>query len=84
MSGVGISSIYILDLKGRVLITRSYRGDLSTEIYDNYNQKILEFDENTIKPIFLDNDGNSFFHVRFNNLIFIAVAKGYLKQIILF
>jgi hypothetical protein len=37
MSGVGLSSIYILDLKGRVLITRSYRGDLSNEIYDNYN-----------------------------------------------
>ena len=44
---LGISSIYILDQKGRVLITRSYRSDLSTTIYETFNKKLLEYDEYT-------------------------------------
>ena len=44
----GISAIYILDHKGRVLITRSYRGDLAINIHDVFNKKLLEYDEYTI------------------------------------
>ncbi len=44
----GISAIYILDHKGRVLITRSYRGDLPVNIHDIFNKKLLEYDEYTI------------------------------------
>lgn len=45
----GISAVYILDKKGRVLISRHFRPDLPTNIYDVFNKKILEFDEYTIK-----------------------------------
>ena len=48
---LGISSIFFLDLKGRVLITRHYRGNMKSDIYDGFNLKILEFDENNLKPI---------------------------------
>ena len=53
----GVSSIYILDQKGRVLITRSYRSDLPANIHENFNKKLLEFDEYTIKPVIMDKDG---------------------------
>ena len=53
----GISSIYILDQKGRVLITRSYRSDLSATIYETFNKKLLEYDEYTQKPIIMDKEG---------------------------
>ena len=45
----GISAIYILDKKGRVLISRHFRPDLPTNIYDIFNKKILEYDEYTLK-----------------------------------
>ena len=45
----GISAIYILDKKGRVLISRHFRPDLPTNIYDVFNKKILEYDEYTLK-----------------------------------
>lgn len=45
----GISAIYILDKKGRVLISRHFRPDIPGNIYDIFNKKILEFDEYTLK-----------------------------------
>lgn len=50
----GISAIYILDKKGRVLISRHFRPDLPTNIYDVFNKKILEYDEYSLKYIFID------------------------------
>lgn len=45
----GISAIYILDKKGRVLISRNFRTDISSNIQDIFNKKILEYDDYTIK-----------------------------------
>lgn len=45
----GISAIYILDKKGRVLISRAFRTDVSSNIQDIFNKKILEYDDYTIK-----------------------------------
>ena len=32
----GISAVYILDQKGKVLITRAYRADVPTNIHEKY------------------------------------------------
>ena len=45
----GISAIYILDKKGRVLISRYFRTDVPPNIQDTFNKKILEYDDYTIK-----------------------------------
>jgi AP-1 complex subunit mu len=50
----GISAIYVLDKKGRVLISRHFRPDLPTNIYDTFNKKILEYDEYSLKPLIKD------------------------------
>lgn len=71
----GISAIYILDHKGRVLISRSYRGDLPINIHDIFNKKKLEYDEYTIEPILRDKDGHTFYYKHHNNLIFLAITK---------
>lgn len=60
----GISAIYILDHKGRVLISRHYRGDLISNIHENYNKKVLDFDEQSTPPVIEDQNGNFFFHKR--------------------
>lgn len=71
----GISAIYILDHKGRVLITRAYRADAPYNSHEKFNQKMIENDEITTKPVFIDNDGTSYFYTRVNNLMFLAVSK---------
>jgi DNA-binding transcriptional regulator/RsmH inhibitor MraZ len=37
----GISAVYILDKKGRVLISRAFRSDFSPNIQDIFNKKIM-------------------------------------------
>lgn len=70
----GISSIYILDQKGKVLITRAYRADVPLNIHEKFNQKLLEFDETTLKPVILDNE-ITFYFLKYNNLTFLAVSR---------
>jgi DNA-binding transcriptional regulator/RsmH inhibitor MraZ len=45
----GISAIYILDKKGRVLIWRAFRTDVASNIQDIFNKKMMEYDDFTIK-----------------------------------
>ena len=49
----GISALYILDKKGKILVTRAYRNDVPHYINDKFNQKIIEFDENSMEPLFM-------------------------------
>jgi len=70
----GISSIYILDQKGKVLITRAYRADVPLNIHEKFNQKLLEYDETTLKPVILDNE-IIFSFIKYNNLTFLAVSR---------
>ena len=71
----GISAIYILDHKGRVMISRSYKGDVSSNVYESFNKKMLEYDEGTSNPVIEDGIGNIFFFKRVKNIIFLLVSK---------
>ena len=71
----GISAIYILDRKGRVLINRCYKGDLPINIHDIFNKKLLEYDEFTLKPILRDKYGHTYFYIQHNNLYFLAISR---------
>lgn len=71
----GISALYILDKKGRVLISRHFRPDLPSNIYDAFNKKILEYDEYTLKPIIKSKDNNLFYFHKHNDLNLVAVSR---------
>lgn len=78
----GISALYILDKKGRVLISRHFRPDLPTNIYDVFNKKILEYDEYTLKylapyirPIIKDKDNHLFYFHKHNDLNLVAISR---------
>eukprot|EP01017_Pseudomicrothorax_dubius_P036380 TRINITY_DN5201_c0_g1_i10.p2 TRINITY_DN5201_c0_g1~~TRINITY_DN5201_c0_g1_i10.p2 ORF type:complete len:433 (-),score=133.73 TRINITY_DN5201_c0_g1_i10:1826-3124(-) len=79
----GISAVYILDQKGKILITRHYRADLPVNIHEKFQQKVLELDENHLKPIILEDD-ISFYHLRHNNLIFLAASKRNSNALVVF
>lgn len=62
---MGLSSLYILDLKGRILISRAYRADVPANANEIYQKKILEMDELTLKPVIYDEEHQvAFIHIR--------------------
>jgi AP-1 complex subunit mu len=52
----GISAIYFLDKKGRPIIFRNYRGEVTQDISSNFQKKVLELEESNMKPLFSIND----------------------------
>lgn len=57
-----ISALYILDRKGKIIISRDYRGDVRPSCVDRFVNHILEEDEMNVKPIFED-DGINYIYV---------------------
>ncbi len=68
------SAIFILDLKGKVVISRNYRGDVPMSTIDKFSRHLLEDEEAQMKPVFTD-DGYTFMYVRHTNLYLVAVTK---------
>lgn len=67
---MGISSIYIMDQKGRVLISRAYRADVPYKTHDIFQQKLLALDDLSLKPIIVDEENQVvFLHLRHQNII---------------
>lgn len=59
------SALYILDLKGKVLISRDYRGDTPFNVIDKFVKRITTTEEEegaNIEPVFEDS-GYSFAHI---------------------
>lgn len=75
MSGLGCSAIYFLDQKGKIIISRDYRGDVGTNITDRFQRKVLELDERTLKPVFTERD-TTFIWIRVNNIYIVTISKG--------
>lgn len=75
MSAQGISSIYFLDQKGKIIISRDYRGECSASITDKFQRKVLELDERLIKPVFTEKD-TTYIWIKVNNIYMVSVAKG--------
>lgn len=75
MSAQGISAIYFLDQKGKIIISRDYRGECTASITDKFQRKVLELDERLIKPVFTEKD-ITYVWIRVNNIYMVSVAKG--------
>jgi len=71
------SAIFILDLKGKVLISRNYRGDIPIRKIEKFMPLVLaaEEEEQTLSPILSTEDGVNFLYVKHNNLYLLAMTK---------
>jgi len=67
-------ALYILDLKGKVIISRNYRGDLPNNVAQRFISKILEEEDVIVKPV-VEDEGLSFVYVKHNNLYLMAVSE---------
>ena len=70
----GISGIYILDKKGRVIIFRNYRGEVNQDISENFIDQVLELDESNMKPAFTINNVH-YIWTKHQNIYIVAVGK---------
>ncbi|KAJ3043669.1 AP-1 complex subunit mu-1 [Rhizophlyctis rosea] len=71
------SAVFILDLKGKVLISRNYRGDIPMTAVEKFMPLVLqvEEEEQTPTPIISTEDGINFLYIRHSNLYLLAMTK---------
>ena len=72
------SALFILDLKGKVIIYRDYRGDVPISYADRFIEKIAELeDEGKASPIIHDDDGGgvTYLYLQHSNVYILAVTK---------
>ena len=70
----GISAIYFLDRRGRIIIFRNYRGEVNQDISDNFIQQVLELDEANMKPTFTINNVH-YCWIAHQNIYIVTVSK---------
>lgn len=69
------SAIFFLDLKGKVLISRNYRGDVDMNAIDKFMPILMDREEEgSLNPILRHSD-TTFAFIKFNNLYLVSVTK---------
>jgi len=72
---MGVSAVFALDLKGKVIIARDYRGDVALNCTDRFTQHLADVEsESELTPIWEDN-GVTYAYVQHNNLYLLAVTR---------
>lgn len=70
---LGVSSLCLLDKKGKSLLFRNYRRENLEGLIDTFNQRFLEADQESASPLIVHND-LVFFHVAHENIRLVALA----------
>nr|GEY12557.1 AP-1 complex subunit mu-2 [Tanacetum cinerariifolium] len=73
---MAVSALFVLDIKGRCLISRHYRGDISSVEAERFFSKLLENEEDIEAqgPVVFDN-GVSHIFIRHNNVYLMSVSR---------
>lgn len=69
------SAVFILDAKGKVLISRTYRGDVSgNSVIEQFLPLLLDEEVGAACPVVRSGDTN-FLYIRHNNLFLVATTR---------
>jgi hypothetical protein len=72
---MSVSAIFVLDVKGRILIYRDYRGDVSTKFAEKFMSKVNESeDSGKLSPI-LHDEGVTYIYLQHSNVYLLAVTR---------
>ncbi len=63
---MSISSIYILDKKGNILINRNYKADTDSETIEKFQKKLLSLNERTYSPFIVDEENNCMYTIHYH------------------
>ncbi len=70
-----MSAIFFLDIKGRVIVYRDYRGDISPKYAERFMAKLNELEENSKQAPILYDEGVSYIYLQVSNLYLLAVTR---------
>lgn len=71
---MSISCLYFLDTKGKVLISRNYRGDVDTNVIEKFLPCLTDKeDEGVVSPI-VQTDGCAFMYIKHSNMYLVAAS----------
>ncbi|KAF4112275.1 adaptor related protein complex 1 subunit mu 3 isoform X1 [Onychostoma macrolepis] len=69
------SAIFILDLKGKVLICRNYMGNVDTNVIDNFMSIMMKREEDAdLSPVVI-HGSTHFLWIKHSNLYLVAITK---------
>lgn len=68
------SAVFFMDLKGKILISRNYRGDVSRAQAEKFSQVMQETDPTELRPVFTV-DGVSYIYIQHNNIYIVALTR---------
>uniref|UniRef100_A0A1I7SA74 MHD domain-containing protein n=1 Tax=Bursaphelenchus xylophilus TaxID=6326 RepID=A0A1I7SA74_BURXY len=69
------SAIFILDLKGKVIISRNYRGDIDMNVIDKFIPILVDMEEEgTLTPI-INHEDITFAFIKYNNIYVVAISQ---------
>lgn len=72
---MSVSAIFILDVKGRILIHRDYRGDVSTKFAERFMSKVNESEDvGKLSPV-LHDEGVTYIYLQHSNVYLLAVTR---------
>ncbi|KAE8972750.1 AP-1 complex subunit mu-1 [Phytophthora rubi] len=69
-----LSAVFITDLKGKVIISRNYRGDIPMSASTKFTRYVQDKDDSEQRPVFTE-DGYTFVYLKHNNLYLMTVTK---------
>eukprot|EP00294_Goniomonas_avonlea_P008775 CAMPEP_0114548486 /NCGR_PEP_ID=MMETSP0114-20121206/5005_1 /TAXON_ID=31324 /ORGANISM="Goniomonas sp, Strain m" /LENGTH=417 /DNA_ID=CAMNT_0001733075 /DNA_START=13 /DNA_END=1263 /DNA_ORIENTATION=+ len=68
------SAVFIIDLKGKVIISRNFRGDIPMNCAERFASLIIDEEDEARPPVFVDH-GVTYCYVKQNNLYLLAVTQ---------
>jgi len=72
---MSMSAVYILDLKGKSLISRNFRGDIETSVIEKFLPLVLEQEEESVTSPIVVSGPVTFVYIKYNNLYIAATTK---------
>ena len=69
------SCIHILDSRGKVLISRDYRGEVPMSAADEYSARLAEMDVQDETPIYTDEDGVTYACSRHEGIMLLSMTR---------
>ena len=69
------SAIYFLDSKGKVLISRNYRGDIETSVIDKFIGLVSDMEEENVDSPLIKTDECTFAYIKQSNIYIVATTR---------
>ena len=69
------SAIYFLDMKGKVLISRNYRGDIETSVIEKFIGLVTDMEEENVVSPLIRTEECTFGYIKHSNIYMVATTR---------